>query len=116
MEQISSKSQGKPTGHTRPDSFFLDALVDPAAVFMDPSEVMDHPQLTDEEKRTVLLSWVRDELVIEHVARRATPNLGARSRIDAVIEALSHFDPSAAGEYLSAVASLRKGRPHRLSS
>ncbi len=86
---------------------FVEALIDPVNVFGDPHEVVEHPWFTDEEKRTILLSWVRDELVIEQVARRTAPDLGARSRIDAVIEALSHFDPCAAGEYLSAISSVR---------
>lgn len=120
MEQIGSKTSMKPTGRAVPGDLscpsFLDALVDPAAAFRDPSEVVEHPRFTDDEKRTILLSWVRDELVIEQVAGKAAPDLGARSRIDTVIEALSHFDPCAAGEYLSALASLRKGRPRCLSS
>lgn len=120
MEQIGSKISAKPTGRADPGDLsgpsFLDGLLDPAAVFQDPSEVVEHPRFTDEEKRTVLLSWVRDELVVEQVSRRTAPDLHARSRIDAVIGALSHFDPCAAGEYLSAVASLRNSRPHRLSS
>ena len=43
----------------------------------------------------------------EQVAADALPELRPHSRIDAVIEALSRFDPLAAGEYLSALASIR---------
>ena len=92
---------------------FVEALIDPAAVFRDPHDVAEQPWFTDQEKRTVLLSWARDELVLEQVAFRALPELRPRSRVDAVIEALGGFDPGAAGEYPSAVARIRaepKGR------
>ncbi|HEX2135628.1 MAG TPA: hypothetical protein VHG30_06925 [Microvirga sp.] len=93
----------------RPDVVpsFVDALVDPGSVFRDPAEVVEHPFLTDQEKRTILLSWARDELAIEQVASKSLPELRPRSRIDALIEALSRFDPSAAAEYLSAADSIR---------
>ena len=35
--------------------------------------VVDHPWFSDQEKRTILPSWVRDELVKEQVARKALP-------------------------------------------
>jgi len=88
-------------------SSFLEVLVDPPGVFQDPHQVVGHPKFSHEEKRIILLSWIRDELIIEQVAKKALPDLQPQSRIDAVIKALSHFDPCAAGEYLSAVASIR---------
>src|SRR5215210_1241074 len=78
------------------DQSFVEALVDPASVFRDPEEVVHHPWFTHQEKRTILLSWVRDELVLEQVASKALPELRPRSRIDAVIKALAQFDPRAA--------------------
>jgi hypothetical protein len=92
---------------------FVEALVDPVGVCRHPNEVVEHPWFTDEEKRTILLSWARDELVIEQVASRTMPELKPQSRIDAVIEALSRFDAPAAGEYLSAVARIRGTRRGR---
>ena len=92
---------------------FVEALVNPATVFQDPEEVGHHPWFTHEEKRTILLSWVRDELVLEQLASKALPELRPRSRIDAVIKALAQFDPQAAGEYRSAAASIRT---HQLCS
>jgi hypothetical protein len=86
---------------------FVEALVDPVNVFANPQEVVDHPWFSDEEKRTILLSWARDELVIEQVASRMMPDLRVKSRIDAVVAALASFDPTAAGEYLSAVQTIR---------
>ncbi len=103
----STRGTGTPSAAGASERSFVEALVDPVNVFADPTEVVEHPWFTHEEKRTVLLSWARDELVVEQVAKKLTPELQPRSRIDAVIEALSEFDPPAAGEYLSAVAAIR---------
>ena len=92
---------------------FIEALVDPVNVFDHPREVVEHPGFTHEEKRTVLLSWARDELVAEQVTSRLAPELGIRSRIDAVVEALATFDAAAAAEYTSAVALIRSRRSKR---
>jgi len=96
-----------------PGPSFVEALVDPVNVFLSPQEVVDHPWFSTEEKRTILLSWARDELVIEQVAGRVMPDLQVKSRIDAVIEALALFDPSAAGEYLSAIQTVRGSRSRK---
>ena len=96
----------------RPSSY-TEALVDPGGVFRHPAEVVGHPWFTQEEKRTVLLSWARDELVLEQVANRSLPELKPRSRIDAVLEALSRFDPQTAAEYHAAVGTIRARRLRR---
>ena len=87
---------------------FVDALAHPACVFHHPEEVVHHPWFTDQEKRVVLLSWVRDELVAEQPACKVAPELELMARTDAVVEALAHFDPRAADEYRSAAATLRQ--------
>jgi hypothetical protein len=92
---------------------FVEALVDPVTVFDYPREVVEHPGFTHQEKRTILLSWARDELVAEQVTSRLAPELGIRSRIDAVVEALATFDNAAAAEYTSAVALIRSKRGKR---
>jgi hypothetical protein len=89
---------------------FTEALVDPRSTFGDPSEVMDDPRFSREEKRTILLSWARDEFLLEQMAHKTPPELGAGSQIDAVIEALSQFDQQAAAEYRAAVDSIRARR------
>lgn len=86
---------------------FAEALVDPGSVFGTPGDVAEHPWFSREEKRTILLLWARDEMMLEHVARDALPELRPRSRIDAVIEALSRVDRPAAAEYRRALAALR---------
>jgi len=72
---------------------FVEALIDPVNVFRDPSEVLEHPWFTDEEKKAVLMSWARDELVVEQVASNVMPEPRPKWRIDAVIEALSRSTP-----------------------
>ena len=103
----SARGTGTPSAAGASDQSFVEALIDPVNVFADPTEVAEHPWFTHEEKRTILLSWARDELVVEQVATKLTPELQPRSRIDAVIEALSEFDPPAASEYLAAAAAIR---------
>src|SRR3954449_9501160 len=75
------------------ETSFVDALAHPGCVFRHPQEVVYHPWFTDQEKRLVLLSWVRDELVAEQLACKAAPELELVARTDAVIEALAHYDP-----------------------
>jgi hypothetical protein len=96
-------------------STYVEALVDPGGVFRDPAEIAEHPWFTREEKRTILLSWARDELVLEQVANRSLPELKPKSRIDRVVEALAQFDRNAAAEYRAAVRSIR-AQPLRRSS
>jgi hypothetical protein len=108
-EMLANTNQQTPAidGLSPSEPSFVEALLDPASVFRDPEEVVHHPWFTHQEKRTILLSWVRDELVLEQVASKALPELKPRSCIDAVIKALAQFDPRAAGEYRSAAASIR---------
>ncbi len=88
----------------------VEALIDPANLFDHPREVVDHPQFTREEKRMILLSWARDELVAEQVTSRLSPELQIRSRIEAVVDALASFDRGAAAEYCAAASSIRAQR------
>jgi hypothetical protein len=100
-------------GEQGPGEFsFVDALVDPAGTFREPQDVARHPSLRDEEKRTILLSWARNEFVIE-AAARSWPELAPRSRIEAVLAALALYDPLAAEEYragLDAIHGRVRGR------
>jgi len=78
-------------GLRRPQAFtpaltmpsYVEALVDPGGMFRNPAEVAEDAWFSREEKRTVLLSWARDELVLEQVASTALPELKPRSRIAA---------------------------------
>jgi len=116
--EVSRETLGR---HTRTDVHdgdrsepsFLEALIDPVNLFGHPRQVAEHPWFTCEEKRTILLSWTRDELVAEQLAARLAPELRIKSRIDAVLDALAVFDEGAAAEYSSAVASIHAKRVRR---
>ena len=94
---------------------FVQGLLTPGHVFDDPREIVQHPWFTDEEKRSILTSWARVQLMVEQRAQSRGPKLQPELGTDVVLEALARFDASAAGEYLSAVRTLRarRARPPR---
>lgn len=84
-----------------------DALADPRSAFQHPAQVVTHPLLSEQEKRAIMISWARDELMLERVANGVLPELKPKSQIDGVIAALRRVDPQAAAKYRAAVASIR---------
>ncbi len=75
-------------GH-RPD---LDrALVNPAAVFSSPQEVLHDPTLTLEDKREILRRWAWDAWLLETAADEAMAG-GEPSRLDEIKAALKALD------------------------
>lgn len=78
------------------DGFDLDDLRHPAQAFEHPSNVVDDPGLTLNEKRAILASWASDACAIE-----AAPTLGCAPggmrpvRFDDVMEALRTLDKQA---------------------
>jgi hypothetical protein len=72
-------------------NFELDELLHPAQAFDHPSEVVNDPDLTLNEKRAILASWASDACAIE-----AAPELrtGPKSpvRFDDIMEALRSLD------------------------
>jgi hypothetical protein len=88
-----------------------DALADPRSAFQHPAEVVTHPLLSGQEKHAILISWARDEIMLERMANGVLPELKPKSQIDRVIAALRRVDPQAAAEYRSTVASIRARRP-----
>ena len=79
---------------TDKDNFDLDQLLHPAHAFSHPSEVVDDPDLTLNEKRAILASWASDACAVE-----AAPELriGPRApiRFDAIMDALRELDRQA---------------------
>src|SRR5690349_17258380 len=77
-------------------NFELDELLHPAQAFDHPSEVVNDPDLTLNEKRAILASWASDACAIE-----AAPELRAGRkapvRFDEVMEALRSLDRQANG-------------------
>src|SRR5215207_1501933 len=92
---------------------FVEALVNPTSVFRHPQEIAHHPWFTDHEKRAVLLSWGRDELIAEQLASKTVPELKLTSCMDAVVDVLARYDPLVVSEYRSALATIRRGPKQR---
>jgi hypothetical protein len=74
---------------SRPD--FERALLNPAAVFGSPAEVLHDPSLSLSEKREVLRRWAWDAWLLEVAADEAMVG-GESSRLDEVKEALVALD------------------------
>jgi hypothetical protein len=93
-------------------NFELDELLHPAQAFDHPSEVVNDPDLTLNEKRAILASWASDACAIE-----AAPELriGPKSpvRFDDIMEALRTLDKQAnTGRYRSPFGRrFRRDRP-----
>jgi len=74
------------------DRLDLDQLLHPAQAFLNPSEVVNDPDLTLTEKRSILASWASDACAIEAApALREVPG-GNRVKVDEILEALQELD------------------------
>ncbi|ACL57190.1 NADH dehydrogenase ubiquinone Fe-S protein 4 [Methylobacterium nodulans] len=82
-------SYGRAIVERRPD--FERALVNPAAVFGSPAEVLHDPSLLLSEKREVLRRWAWDAWLLEVAADEAMAG-GEPSQLDEVTEALAALD------------------------
>ena len=78
--------------------FDLDDLLHPAQAFSHPTDVVNDPDLTLNEKRAILASWASDACAIESVPalRRAPPKGGRPVAFDDVMDALRALDARAA--------------------
>ena len=77
-------------------NFELDELLHPAQAFDHPSEVVNDPDLTLNEKRAILASWASDACAIEAAPElRAGPK--APVRFDDIMDALRTLDKEANG-------------------
>ncbi len=80
------------TSDRRDEAFDLDSLLHPAQAFSHPSEVIDDPDLTLNEKRAILASWASDACAIEAAPElRKGPN-GSHVRFDDIMDALRRLD------------------------
>jgi hypothetical protein len=79
------------------EAFDLDDLLHPAQAFSHPSDVVHDPDLTLNEKRSILAAWASDACAIESApALRCTPNDGRPVSFDDVMDALRTLDKQAA--------------------
>ena len=79
------------------DKFDLDELLHPAQAFGHPSEVVNDPDLTLNEKRAILASWASDACAVEAAPELRSPPRGSTVRFDDIMEALRTLDKEAHG-------------------
>ena len=83
------------TAYKMKTEFDLDSLLHPAQAFGRPSQVVNDPDLTLNEKRAILASWASDACAIEaSPALRKSP-VGPPVRFDDVMDALRALDKQA---------------------
>jgi hypothetical protein len=75
----------------------LDELLHPARAYSHPSEVVDDPDLTLNEKRAILASWASDACAIEAAPALRPAAKGGHVRFDDIMEALRSLDMQANG-------------------
>ena len=80
------------------DNFSLDELLHPANAFGHPSEVVNDPDLTLNEKRAILASWASDACAIEAAPELRAPPRGSPVRFDDIMDALRTLDRQANGD------------------
>ena len=70
----------------------IDWLVTPGLAFSHPNDVLDHPELTDAERRVILASWASDARAVEgaHWMRRL--DNGSTVTLAEVLDALRQLD------------------------
>ena len=78
--------------HNRDD---LDALLHPAQAFSHPRDVVRDPDLTLNEKRSILAAWASDACAVESRPTLRRVNGGNVVRFEDVIEALRDLDREA---------------------
>jgi hypothetical protein len=79
------------------DDFDLNQLLHPAQAFANPSEVVNDPDLTLNEKRAILASWASDACAVEAAPDLRSKPGGAPVRFDDIMEALRTLDKQANG-------------------
>src|ERR1700757_5292838 len=79
------------------ENFNLDELLHPASAFGHPSQVVNDPDLTLNEKRAILASWASDACAVEAAPDLRSNARGAPVRFDDIMEALRTLDRQANG-------------------
>ena len=79
------------------DDVDLDDLLHPAWAFGHPSEVLNDPDLSLDEKRAILASWASDACALEAAPELRSNPRGAPVPFDEIMEALRTLDHQANG-------------------
>jgi hypothetical protein len=73
--------------------FDLDRVLNPAAVFDHPRDVLNDPDLSRQEKRAILSSWASDACAVESMpGLRQPPGGKALVSFDDIVDALRSLD------------------------
>ena len=71
----------------------LDQIINPAAVFDHPKDVVSDPDLTKQEKRAILSAWASDACAVQCLpGMRQLPDAKAPVGFDEIIDALKSLD------------------------
>ncbi len=73
-------------------NFEFDQLLHPAQAFGRPSEVVNDPDLTLNEKRAILASWASDACAVEAAPKLRRSPGGPVVRFDDIMDALRNLD------------------------
>jgi hypothetical protein len=76
--------------------FELDLLLHPAGAFRTPTEVVNDPDMTVQEKRAILASWASDACAVEAAPDLRRPPSAPTIRFDDIMDALKRLDGEAA--------------------
>jgi uncharacterized caspase-like protein len=79
----------------RDAGFDLDELLHPAQAFEHPSQVVNDPDLTLNEKRAILASWASDACAVEAAPALRQGANGKTVTFDEIMEALRSLDEEA---------------------
>jgi hypothetical protein len=91
------------------DDYDLNQLLHPAQAFGHPTQVVNDPDLTLNEKRAVLASWASDACAIEAAPDLRSNARGAPVRFDDIMEALRTLDRQGNGHRYRRVLHHRRG-------
>jgi hypothetical protein len=73
--------------------FDLDQVLNPAAVFNHPRDVISDPDLTKQEKRAILSAWASDACAVQCLpGMRLLPDAKTPVSFDDIIDALKSLD------------------------
>ena len=100
----------------RPTNFDLDQLLHPAQAFRHPSEVLNDPDLTLNEKRAILASWASDACAVEAAPELRKSPRGPVVRFNDIMDALRELDAQLRVTSAKMRATRRQGLPDRLRS
>jgi hypothetical protein len=76
----------------------IDWLVTPGLAFSHPDEVLDHPELSDAERRAILASWASDARAVEDAHWMRCLDNGSIVSLAEVLDALRKLDARGAAQ------------------